>query len=138
MPPLLDKVADGMDGLIALKARLVIFTFAVSINSCMLGNFSHFFLSSAGFLQKNYFWNTSIVSNSLDPDHHRYFVAPELGPNCLQRLSADKLPQSGKELKIFITLENVLFYAKLPNATLQKYGNGRKTKTNKKQGIEKQ
>ena len=41
-----------------------------------------FFLSSAmkiSFL-KNYFRNTIGVSNSVDPD---------LGPNCLQRLSAD-------------------------------------------------
>ena len=29
------------------------------------------------------------VSNSLDPDQDRRFVSPDLGPNCLQRLSAD-------------------------------------------------
>ena len=29
------------------------------------------------------------VSNSLDPDHARPFVGSDLGPNCLQRLSAD-------------------------------------------------
>ena len=29
------------------------------------------------------------VSNSLDPDQARRFVGPDLGPNCLQRLSAD-------------------------------------------------
>ena len=29
------------------------------------------------------------VSNSLDPDMHRQNVGPDLGPNCLQRLSAD-------------------------------------------------
>ena len=27
--------------------------------------------------------------NSLDSDHARHFVGPDLGPNCLQRLSAD-------------------------------------------------
>ena len=27
--------------------------------------------------------------NSLDPDQARHFVGPGLGPNCLQRLSAD-------------------------------------------------
>ena len=32
--------------------------------------------------------NTIRVSNSLDPDQTR-FVWPDLGPNCLQRLSAD-------------------------------------------------
>ena len=26
---------------------------------------------------------------SLDPDQARHFVGPDLGPNCLQRLSAD-------------------------------------------------
>ena len=29
------------------------------------------------------------VSNSLDPDQARRFVGPDLGPNCLQKLSAD-------------------------------------------------
>ena len=29
------------------------------------------------------------MSNSLDPDQVRYFVGPDLGPNCLQRLLAD-------------------------------------------------
>ena len=33
--------------------------------------------------------NTISVSNSLDPDQARHFVGPDLGPNCLQRLSAD-------------------------------------------------
>ena len=34
------------------------------------------------------------MSNSLDPDKARRFVGPDLGPNCLQRLS------EGKELSI--------------------------------------
>ena len=29
------------------------------------------------------------MSNSLDPDQAQCFVGPDLGPNCLQRLSAD-------------------------------------------------
>ena len=29
------------------------------------------------------------VSNSLNPDQARQNVGPDLGPNCLQRLSAD-------------------------------------------------
>ena len=33
--------------------------------------------------------NTIRVSNSLDPDRARHFVGPDLGPNCLQKLSAD-------------------------------------------------
>ena len=40
-------------------------------------------------------FNTIQVSNSLDPDQARHFVGPDLGPNCLQRLSADI---AGKEL----------------------------------------
>ena len=31
------------------------------------------------------------VSNILDPDQARHFVGPELGPNCLQRLSTGHL-----------------------------------------------
>ena len=42
-------------------------------------------LSSADFLQIKFFR----VSNSLDPDQDQHFVGPDLGPNCLQRLSAD-------------------------------------------------
>ena len=29
------------------------------------------------------------MSNSLDLDQTRHFVGPDLGPNCLQRLSVD-------------------------------------------------
>ena len=29
------------------------------------------------------------VSNGLDPDQERHFVGPDLGPNCLQRLTAN-------------------------------------------------
>ena len=29
------------------------------------------------------------MSNSLDPDQDRHSVGPDLGPNCLQRLSPD-------------------------------------------------
>ena len=41
------------------------------------------------------YFNTIQVSNCLDPDQARHFVGPDLGPNCLQRLSADI---AGKEL----------------------------------------
>ena len=33
--------------------------------------------------------NTLRVSNSLDPDQARHFAGPDLGLNCLQKLSAD-------------------------------------------------
>ena len=48
----------------------------------------------------NSFRNTIRVSNSLDPDQARHFVGPDLGPNCLQRLSADDTG-SDKELSMF-------------------------------------
>ena len=44
--------------------------------------------SKSTFLE-NSFKNTIIVSNSLDPDHARHFVGPDLRPSCLERLSAD-------------------------------------------------
>ena len=52
------------------------------------------FLSSVDFFfkltfSKKSFWNTIRVSNSLDPDQVLQFVGPDLGPDCLQRLSAD-------------------------------------------------
>ena len=48
------------------------------------------FFSKLTFL-KNSFRNTIRVANSLDPDQARHFVGPELGPNCLQRLSAGNI-----------------------------------------------
>ena len=52
------------------------------------------FLSSADFFSKSTFLkysfkNTMRESNSLDPGQARRFVGPDLGPNSLQRLSAD-------------------------------------------------
>ena len=45
------------------------------------------------FFKINFFenssWNTIRVSNSLDPGRARHFVGPDLGLNCLQRLSVD-------------------------------------------------
>ena len=39
--------------------------------------------------RKHSFRNTIRVSNSLDPDQNRHSIRPDLGLNCLQRLSAD-------------------------------------------------
>ena len=44
----------------------------------------------------NYF--TIRVSNGLDSDQHRHCVGPDLGPNCLQRLSEDNKSQPSKGL----------------------------------------
>ena len=51
-------------------------------------------LSSAELFQNQLFQKIlsgtlSDLSNSLDPDQDRHFVGPDLGPYCLQRLSAD-------------------------------------------------
>ena len=46
------------------------------------------------------FFNTILVSNNLDPDQAQHFVGPDLGPNCLQRLVADKkVAPSGQRVK---------------------------------------
>ena len=63
------------------------------LNFCMLGNFWCFCCRLLTFqnllFQNKSFRNTIRVSNGLDPDQERHFVCPDLGPNCLQRLSAD-------------------------------------------------
>ena len=41
------------------------------------------------FFLKKKIRNTIRVSNTLDPGQAQHFVGPDLGPNCLQRLSAD-------------------------------------------------
>ena len=40
---------------------------------------------------KNSFKTTFRVSNDLDPDQDRCTVGPDLGSNCLQRISADDI-----------------------------------------------
>ena len=46
------------------------------------------------------------MSNSLDPDQARQIVEPDLGPNCLPRLSAD---DTGRQ-RVKEPSENTLFY----------------------------
>ena len=62
------------------------------LQHCMLGNFSFFCCRLLTFYKltfsKNSFRNTIRVSNRLDPDQDRHSVGPDLGPNCLQTLSA--------------------------------------------------
>ena len=48
-----------------------------------------FFLNRKKLFEKKYFRNTTRVSKSLDPDQARRFIGPDLGPDCLQKLSAD-------------------------------------------------
>ena len=52
------------------------------------------FLSSTDFFFQNPFFSkfyrtTMRMSNSLDTDQARHYVGPNLGPNCLQKLSAN-------------------------------------------------
>ena len=59
----------------------------------MLGNFS-LFLSGDIFQNQHFqkiFSGTLSVSNGLDPDQAQHSVRPDLGPNCLQILSADSI-----------------------------------------------
>ena len=51
--------------------------------------FCRLLVFSKSIFSKNSFRNTIRVSNSVDPDRARWFVRPDLGPNCLQRLSND-------------------------------------------------
>ena len=50
--------------------------------------------------------NTILGSNSLDPDHDRQNVGPDLGPNCLQRLSADDTRKQGVKGDVRISQQN--------------------------------
>ena len=49
------------------------------------------------------------VSNSLDPDQAQHFVGPDLGPNCLQRLSADIVCKELNTKQLVDTLAKVYF-----------------------------
>ena len=80
---------------------------------CMLSNFSCFFVvvTSAYLFQNQLFSKNSFrVSNCLDPDQDRHYVGPDLGPNCLLKLSADdKSPLASKELRERINLKQISF-----------------------------
>ena len=52
--------------------------------NCLLSNLSHFFFKINFFKKRN-----SGIPSSLDSDQHQHFDRPDLGPICLQRLSAD-------------------------------------------------
>ena len=55
----------------------------------MLYVVSCFFSKSTVFEKKNSTSNAIKVSNCFDPDQAGHFVGPDLGPNCLQKLSKD-------------------------------------------------
>ena len=89
-----------------------------SLTHCIQGNCSCFFLSSVNFLQ-NYlssFKNTIRTSNSLDPDQARRYVWPDLGPNCLPRLSAEDT--AGQRVKTIINAETFVIPLKKKQQTV--------------------
>ena len=52
------------------------------------------------------------MSNSLDPDQARRFVGPDLGPNCLQKLSFKDfffVATSGERVKAYIAVYIAIF-----------------------------
>ena len=51
------------------------------------------------FFEKLFFRNNIRMSNSLDPDQDRHSLFPDLGTNCLQRISVKNWPLARKELK---------------------------------------
>ena len=68
---------------------------------CMLGNFSCFCCRLQTFFKINFFINffqehyQSV--NGLYPDEDQHSFSPDLGPNCLQRLSAEDKVTTSKE-----------------------------------------
>ena len=61
----------------------------VTLTICMLET-THAIWSHVAFLFIFIIFKTTMsVSNDLDPGQVRHFVGPDLGPNCLPRLSAD-------------------------------------------------
>ena len=90
---------------------------------CLLGNFAslfvvcEFFYTISTFL-KNYFRKTIKEWNNLDPDQAKCFVGPDLGPDCLQWLSADDT--SRQRVKIDFHGSNVLLTHSIPCSQAQK------------------
>ena len=81
---------------------LLFFTSSTYLTLCIMGNFSCFrcrLLTFSKFtFSKKTFRNIIRVSNGLDPDQEGHSVSPDLGPSCLQSLSADeKLVANNKE-----------------------------------------
>ena len=83
------------------------FTFSkyLEVIFCLLSIFLCFFCPLLIFFRINFFekffqeYHQSV--NSLDPDQVLHFFRPDLGPNCLQKLSADDTSWQ-RVLKLFI------------------------------------
>ena len=83
-----DKFADKFYTTAAMSAKD-----NQGITLCMLGKFCVHFCRllkfSKSLFSKNSFWNIIRMSNNLDLDQAQQFVGPDLGLNCLQKLSSD-------------------------------------------------
>ena len=103
---------NDRDSLVGYSVAVMLLLHVVSIKSVNLfACFSRFcccllIFSKKNFLQ-NYFRNTVQVSNSLDPNQDRQNVGPDLGPNCLQRLSADDKVTASKERVITYVKQDI-------------------------------
>ena len=64
-----------------------------------------FLLSSADILKKKLFRDSISVSNNLDSDQDGHSVGPNLGPNCLQRLSAEDIIYVSFEVRRNLTFQ---------------------------------
>ena len=53
------------------------------------------------------------MSNHLDPDQARHFVGPDLGPNCLQKLSADDSRRQRVNLNVLVLKHRLIKKDKL-------------------------
>ena len=75
---------------------------------CMLGNFSSFCRLQLFFkicFSKKISRHSIRLSNGWDPDQVRRFVGPDLGLNCLQRLSADdKIRRWQKKVSVLFSV----------------------------------
>ena len=82
----------------------------VDVILCMLGNFSCFLLSANFFKnnlsRKNSFRNNIGLSNMFYPDQAQHFVRSDLGPNCLQRYSADNTIKQRVKVGVVFGKEN--------------------------------
>ena len=63
----------------------------------MLGNFSSFCCHLLTIFKTNFLQNILSVSNGLDPDQDWHSLSPDLGPNCLLKLT--KVTPSKERLK---------------------------------------
>ena len=77
-------------------AKYIGFSFSLHAES-----FCIFLWFSKSTLSKFSFRNTIRVSNSLDPDQDLRSVGPDLGPNCMHKLSADNKSRAVKSIDFF-------------------------------------